>query len=631
MKRSGKYYFIGMVLVLIVTLLSACSGGATVTTTQTATSTATQTATTTATSTATTTATATVTTTATPTPSSSPTAPRPDVKNPGTFIYATIGGWDSLDPAYAYDSASGEVIQAVYETLVSNTETESTTTFSPKLATEWTISPDGKTYRFHIRQGVKFHNGDTLTPDDVAYSFWRGMVQDYGAGPQWMIFEPLFGIGIQSSRSDSGLIPLDEIMSKVVVDGEWVQFNLAGPYEPFLQILSQSWGSIVDKQWCIDNGDFDGTAASYETLNDPAAGTSPLQEIMNGTGPFMLDRFETGVETDLVRNDNYWRTPANLERVIIKVVDEWTTRRLMLEAGDADIVDVPRANIDDLATVPNLTIYKDLPTLANTAMFFQFKIDPTSTFVGSGQLDGAGIPLDFFSDVNVRKGFAYAFDYDTFIKDAFKGEAIRPGSPIVKGISYYDPNAPKYTFDMDKATEYFKQAWNGEVWDKGFTLTIAYNAGNLERKTACEIMQANLFSINPKFNVLIQVLQWPTLLRDMYSSLIPMFQIGWIADYPDAHNFEFPFMDSAGTFSSWQNYDNPQVDSLIDQGISATDPSVRAGIYHQLDQLYFDDVPSIIEAQATGRRYFRDWITGFYFNPVIPGNCGNFYALKKGY
>jgi peptide/nickel transport system substrate-binding protein len=264
-------------------------------------------------------------------------------------------------------------------------------------------------------------------------------------------------------------------------------------------------------------------------------------------------------------------------------------------------------------------------------MFFQFKIDPTSTFVGSGQLDGNGIPLDFFTDVNVRKGFAYAFDYDTFITDAYQGEAIRPGSPIVQGISYYDPNAPKYTYDVDKATAAFKQAWNGQVWDKGFTLTIAYNAGNVARKTACEIIQADLFSINPKFNVLIQVMQWPTLLRSMYSSLIPLFQIGWQADYPDAHNFEFPFMDSAGTFSAWQNYDNPQVDSLIEQGISSTSTTQRASIYKQLDQIYFDDVPSVIEDQATGRRYFRDWITGFYYNPIIPGNAGNLYKLKKGY
>ncbi len=555
---------------------------------------------------------------------------QPEIKNPDTFIYATIGPPDSLDPAYAYDSASGEIIQAVYETLIF-WKGESTTEFDPVLATEWTVSDDGMTYRFKIRTGVQFHNGDELTPEDVEYSFERGMVQDYGAGPQWMLFEPLFGIGTLSSRTDDGLIPLEEIESKVEVDGDWVQFNLATPYEPFLQILSNTWGSIVDKDWCIENGDWDGTEASYEALNDPPSGGSPLQSIMNGTGPFELERWEEGVETSLIRNDNYWREPASLERVVIQVVEEWTTRRLMLEAGDADLVDVPRANIDELEGVPGLTVWKDLPTLTNDAIFFQFDISEDSTFIGSGQLDGAGIPRDFFTDVNVRKGIAYAFDWETYLHDALKDEAQQNGSPIVEGLSYYDADAPGYHYDPELAEEYLRQAWDGEVWEKGFTITLCYNAGNDTRKIACEILQENLFNINEKFNVLIQVMQWPSVLRGMYAGLLPMFQIGWIADFPDAHNFVLPFMSSGGTFSGWQNYNNPEVDELIAEGISGTTSAAREAVYRELDQIYYDDVPSFILAQPLGRRYFRSWVKGFYFNPCLPGNFGNLYALSKEY
>ncbi|MDH5696331.1 MAG: ABC transporter substrate-binding protein [Dehalococcoidia bacterium] len=549
-------------------------------------------------------------------------------KNPGTFVYATIGPPDSLDPAYAYDTASGEIIQSIYETLIFY-DGVSATEFVPMLATEWNISPDGKTYRFKIREGVKFHNGNDMTPEDVEYSIERGMVQDYGAGPQWMFFEPLFGIGVMSSRTEDGLIPLDEIKSKVEVDGQWVQFNLAGPYEPFLQILANTWGSIVDKEWCVANGDWDGTQQSYEALNDPPSGGSPLNAIMNGTGPFKLERWEPGVETSLVRNDDYWQEPAKLERVVFKVIDEWTTRKLMLEAGDADCVDVPRAYIDELEGVSGLTVYKDLPQLTNDAFFFQFAINPESTFVSSGQLDGKGIPLDFFTDINVRKGIAYAFDWEVYLEDAMKGEAQQVGSPIVEGLSYYDPDAPRYTKDLEKSAEYFKQAWGGEVWEKGFTFTIAYNAGNIPRKTACEILQENLLAVNPKFTVLIQVMQWPTLLRSMYSGLIPMFQIGWLADYADAHNFIAPFMSSNGLFSAWQNYSNPEVDELISEAISAATSAERESIYRQLDQLYIDEVPSFIIDQPLGRRYFRDWVKGWYFNPVLPSQLGYIYALSK--
>ncbi len=555
---------------------------------------------------------------------------QPEIKNPEMFIQATIGPPDTLDPAYAYDTASGAIITAVYETLIF-WKGESTTEFDPILATEWNVSDDGMTYRFKIREGVKFHNGNDLTPEDVEYSFERGMVQDYGAGPQWMLFEPLFGTDTHSSRSDDGLMPLADIQATVEVDGDWVQFNLVAPYEPFIQILSNSWGAIVDMEWAIEQGDWDGTQASYEALNDPASGGSPLQAVMNGTGPFELERWDEGIETVLVRNDNYWREPANFERVVIKVIEEWTTRRLMLEAGDADLVDVPRANIDQLEGVEGLTVYKDLPTLQNDAIFFQFAISEESTFVGSGELDGEGIPLDFFTDIDVRKGMAYAFDWETYLTDALKNEAQQVGSPIVDGLSYYDADAPRYSYDLVKAEEHFKQAWGGEVWENGFTFTIAYNAGNLTRKTGVEILQQNLFSINEKFTVLIQVMQWPTLLRGMYSQLLPMFQIGWLADYPDAHNFAYPFMHSSGTFSGWQNYDNAEVDALIGQGISATTPAEREAIYRQLDQLYIDDVPSFILSQALGRRYFRSWVKGYYFNPVLSGQFGNLYELSKEY
>jgi peptide/nickel transport system substrate-binding protein len=551
-----------------------------------------------------------------------------EIKNPDTFIMATIGDIDSLDPAYAYDTASGEAQQLIYETLIFY-DGASTTEFVPMLATEWNMSSDGMTYRFKIREGVKFHNGDDLTPEDVEYTFERGMVQDYGAGPQWMFFEPFFGG--YSSRDVEPRMPLSEITSAVEVDGQWVQFNLAAPYEPFLQILCGSWGGIVDKDWCIANGDWDGTEASYEALNDPPSGGSPLQEITNGTGPFELERWDPGVEFSAVRNDNYWREPANFERVIIKVVDEWTTRKLQLEAGDADYVYVPRAYIGELEGVEGLKIYKDLPQITIDSFFFQFAISPDSTFVGSGQLDGNGIPLDFFTDLDVRLGFALAFDWDTYIKDALLGEGQQADSPVVEGLSYYNPDLPKHHMDLAAAEEHLKAAWGGQVWEQGFNLTLCYNAGNLPRRTACQILQESLLSINPKFVVNVQAMQWPTLLRGMYSGLLPMFQIGWLPDFTDAHNFVVPFLHSQGTFSGWQHYNNPEADALIAQGIAATDPAVRQSIYDQLGQIYYDDVPGILLAQPLGRRYMRDWVQGFIFNPALPSEMGYIYDLSKSY
>jgi peptide/nickel transport system substrate-binding protein len=552
------------------------------------------------------------------------------LKNPDAFVIAVVNDIVSLDPAYAYDTSSNGQIENIYETLI-KFDSDSTSEFVPSLATEWTISEDGITYRFKIRQGVSFHNGNPLAPEDVEYSFERGMVQDYALGPQWMFFEPLFGLGNYTSRTADGLIPLAEIKDKVEVDGPWVQFNLAIPYEPFLQILASSWASIVDMDWCIENGDWNGTEESYEALNNPVSGGSPINSITNGTGPFMLEYWESGTEIKLMRNDDYWGTPASFEKVISIILDEWGPRRLMLESGDVDCTHVPGEEIEQVKEMAGILIYEGLPTLTNQAFFFQFDIDPTGRLIGSGQLDGNGIPTDFFSDVDVRKGFAYAFDWDAYIHDAMGGYGEQISSPIVKGIPYYKPEWPSYELDLTKAEEHLRAAWDGLLWENGFEMTLAYGAGDITGKIACEILQYNLYEINPLFKINIQLMGWPTMMTEMELGRLPMYLSGWTADYPDPHNFVFPFMHSKGTFAHAQRYSNEAADDLIEQAISSSSHSERQMLYDQIAELYYDEVPSIMISQFLGVFLFRDWIEGFVHNPIRPVYEDYAYDLSKGY
>jgi peptide/nickel transport system substrate-binding protein len=553
----------------------------------------------------------------------------PDIKNPNTLVIADSLDVASLDPAYAYDAISAAQILNIYDTLI-RFAGNSTSDFSPSLATEWTISADGKTYRFKIREGVTFHNGDLLTPEDVEYSFERGMVQDYAIGPQWMFFEPLFGLGIYTSRTDDGLIPLEEIESKVEVDGQWVQFNLATPYEPFLQILASSWASIVDMDWCIQNGDWNGTEESYEALNNPMPEGSPINSIACGTGPFMLESWDPGTEIRLVRNDNYWGPPASFENVVTIVIAEWGPRLRMLQSGDVDCAAVPFEGIQDVIQTPGILAYENLPTLFNQALFFQFDIDSASTFIGSGRLDGNGIPRDFFSDVDVRKGFAYAFDWDTYIHEAMMGYGEKMSSPIVKGIPYYEPDWPGYELDLTKAEEHLRAAWDGLLWEKGFELTLVYASGDTTGKVACEIVQNDLFAINPLFRINIQLMEWPTMLSEMQMGRLPMYFTGWTADYADPHNFVFPYMHSQGTFAHAQRYSNQLVDDLIERAISSSNRTERQTLYDQIAGLYYDEVPSVMICQQMGVYFFRDWIQGFVYNPMRTGYPMYAYYLSKG-
>ena len=558
--------------------------------------------------------------------------PQRDIKNPETFIVATIGGPETLDPAAAYDSASGEVLQMVYETLIYYVG-ESTTEYEGILADEWEISADGKTYRFHIRDGIYFHNGNELTPEDVEYTFERSLVQDYVGAPTWMLYEPLLGIGTSSHLDDGSLRPLSDLTSVVeVVDDNWVEFYLATPYEPFMQILCGWWGGIVDEDWCIENGDWDGTQASYEALNGPEANAWPLDLITNGTGPFELEYWDKAVEVSMVRNDNYWREPANFERFIIKDVSEWTTRKLMLENGECDYAYVPTINYAEMEGAENITAYEDLPLVQCEGFFFNYEISPDSAFIGSGQLDGNGIPTDFFTDEDVRKGFTYCFDWEAYIDEAMMGYGVQPASPVVKGLSYYNKDLDTlYEHDAAKAEEHFKAAWGGDLWEDGFTMILAYNSGNDTRKVACEILADNINALNPKFHVTAAPQEWTSYGSQMYAQILPCFQVGWIPDFFDAHNFIYTWMHEGGYWAYYQRYNNPYATELIEEAIVSADSARRQEIYDELAQIYYDDCPGILLVQPTGNRYFQDWVKGFYFNPANAANYGWVYALSKEY
>lgn len=291
-----------------------------------------------------------------------------------TFTYVTItGGPDTFDPALSYDTASGEIIQNVYETLVFY-DGEATDKFVPQLAESWTVSDDGTVWTFNIRKDVKFHEGGDLTPSDVAYSFQRGLLQGGYSSPQWMLAEPFLGVGNDditmivdggASADDKETLltndpavlkaACEKVQAAIVADDAagTVTMTLAQAWGPFLATIANGWGSIMDKEWVIENGGWDGSCDTWQNFYGVTSAEDTFTPIMNGTGPFKLDHWTNGQEVVLVRNDDYWREPAALEYVKIVEVGEFGTRFAMLQAGEADAIVVPaeyRAQVDPLVS-----------------------------------------------------------------------------------------------------------------------------------------------------------------------------------------------------------------------------------------------------------------------------------------
>ncbi len=562
------------------------------------------------------------------------------VKNPDTLVVQTIGDAESLDPAFAYDTSSSEIILwNIYETLLFFNGVR-TDQYVPMLATEVPsvanggISKDGKTYTFKIRQGVKFHDGSPMTPDDVKYSLMRFAITDADQGPSWILLAPILGFENQSTRDDKGnLIPdvWDKLNRAIQVKGDTVSVTLKDPYAPFLNIMNQ-WSMVVSKKFVVENGGWDGSKATVAKYNNPKkADLTELFTKGSGTGPFKLENWDRATGTiTLVRNDNYWRAPAKLRRIVVKKVEEFSARRLALQNGDADFITVSRADQPAVTGIPGVRIVDDLAQLTNSpAMFMNLNINKEANpDIGSGALDGNGVPSNFFADVHVRRAFAYLFDRERWVREALRGKGRVANGPIPYGMLGYAAKGKWYEVSKDKAIAEFKEAHGGQVWEKGFKFTVLFNSGNVARQTAAQMVKEAAESLNPKFKIDVRGVTWANYLGLMRSKKLPMFLVGWAADYADPDNFAIPFMHNTGTYPGRQSYKNPEADKLIEAAAKETDQKKREQLYLRLQEIAFQDVPTIYMVYPVGFAVMRNWVKGWYHNPIFFG-YGYHYVQSK--
>jgi len=622
-----------------------------------------------------------VTATPEPEPTEEPLAAvSPDFKNPDTYMVVTGAGWpESMDPAWEYDTASAAVLNNVYEGMVWF-KRERTDEFVPVLATDWEVNETGDAWTFTMRDGVTFHEGGMLEPHDVAYSVHRALLQDRIDGPHWMTLEAFFGVytieslamdlaGVEDFEDvpEAALIETCEMVKEAVVaddEAGTVTYNLNTATPWFLAMLANTFlGATLDQEWMAENGGWDGSCETWVQYHDPPVQDSMLFDQANGTGPYILDHWTAGEELVLVANQDYWRTEpmweggpsgiASIDRVVFQNVEEWGTRRAMFEAGDADFIYTPPqyrpqlepyyktvCHPDESCEEGNpdgfIKVYRDMPTPSMTPAQFNWTINVEggNPFVGSGQLDGNGIPPDFFSDIHVRRAFNYCFDFDAMIQEALNGEGMQAQGPIIAGMmGYREGENPLFSYDPDKCVEEFKQAWDGEVWDKGFYVQLAYNEGNDTRRLASEILKAGVEAVNDKFTLSLVNMPWPVLLNSRRQRVLPIYVGGWLEDFHDPHNWVHPFLHSDGAYGRVINLPEDMAagfDSMIEEAASLTAVEDRRPIYEEIQLEAQEKAVVIWMYQALGRYHVQEWIDGVYFNPAYSGKTYSYvYALSK--
>jgi len=577
------------------------------------------------------------------------------VKNPDTFIMATIGEPQTLDPAIDYESAGGEILMNVYENLIwfngaSAVDLVPILALAVPTIANGLISADGMNYSFQLRQGVKFHDGTNMTADDVIYSIQRLCALFTPRTPAWMMeqvldynvgnamyrgynitkWEARFGpvpaylkVGLPTSgahvltAADVRTVVANAVTSNSTYN---VTFRLTMPYPAFLQILSYTDANIVSKDYVVANGD------AY------------MKTHTCGTGPYKLVSWDKNSAVRLVRNDDYWRTPAKIKNIVILKIEDVNSRQLMLKAGDADSAYIPIQFQDQFADTSQFRIVKGLPTFQIDFIGFNqyINVSELKGLYGSGVVSGIPITTasgceysDFFADIHVRKAFAMAINYTQYIASAFLGNAQQINGPIPDGMFGYNASVPKMPYDWAAAKDNLSKGVVDWIAN-GFKIPMFYNAGNSYREAAMNMFKDSIESMSPgKITLDIKPVDWAVYM-DISSEVpcpYPMICVGWQIDYADPDDFVLPFMNSGYCFAPPQNYVNLTVDALIAEAASETNLTKRAELYTNITWAAYYDVPYVWLIQAKNFHVERSWVQGYYYNPMYSGFY--YYSFDK--
>ncbi|WP_019585363.1 ABC transporter substrate-binding protein [Deinococcus apachensis] len=531
----------------------------------------------------------------------------------------------TLDPGTSYDTASGQAVENLYETLVTY-KGSSLTELQPLLATKWDISNDGKTYRFTLRDGVKFHSGNDFKCADAEYTFRRNLVTNTSSSGNWFLSESL--LGTPSNANDDQSVTWAKISTAVKCDGETLVFSLPKADPAFLAKLAYIGQGIVDSQHAKEIGEWDGTEATWKAAVGKDLTGSPLSQDPSGTGAYrFVSKDATAFRAEAF--DGYWGDKAKIKNVVIQIVPEAAARIQAFLKGDADLIEAGTRPVveEQLKGKPGVAVVDNLPDTGAWGIFMNEAIKGTDR-LGSGKLDGQGIPANFFSDLNVRKGFVAAFDVPTYIKEVQGGKGEPRNFLLPETFPGYDSDLAAPKFDLDAAKAAFQQAWGGQVWENGFTINATYRAGSVSMQTAMELLKKNIEAINPKFKVNLVSKQWSEIIQDGDAGKEILIMTGWAPDYADPDNFVHTMYSSEGFYHPRAGFTDPQLDGWVQEARSTSDTEKRNELYTKIAERAQEQAYYILLPSNPGILAYRDNLRGISedtFNPMLAFRTGTLW------
>ena len=451
-----------------------------------------------------------------------------------------------LDPAMVQDGDNIDVLQQVFEGLTTWNEKNEPV---PNLAESWDVSKDGMTYTFHLKKGVKFHNGREVKADDFKYTLER--VADPALKSPTVLTYLGDIVGVKEMTAGKA----KELSGVKVVDEYTLEIKIDKPVPYFLGRLTYPASFVVAKE----------AAPMGVEITDVKG--------MVGTGPYKAEKFAPDQAVVLAANKEYRDGAPSIDKIERSQVKDALTRLNKFKSGEFDMTRVERG---DIAGIQGDEKLKDQLHLSDRASMYYV---------------GMNLKMKPFDNKLVRQAFAMAMDRDAICANILGG-VNRPARAIVPpGIDAHREDAPALKFDPAKAKQLLAQA--GYPDGKGFPAVVMYHRdGQPDVKLVAEALVTQLHE-NLGIKATTQEIPWGVYLEKHNKHELPLFHMRWSADYLDAENFLSTLLASYGNENKI-SYANPQFDKLCSTADSLIgDEAKRDQMYHQAEDIALDDAPFV--------------------------------------
>jgi oligopeptide transport system substrate-binding protein len=489
--------------------------------------------------------------------------------------------WDTgpltLDPAISADMSSHLYVMQIFSGLV---RLDQELTIVGDIAGSWEKSSDGKTYTFHLRQGVKFQNGREVKAADFKYSWERACDPATGSGTAATYLGDIVG------AKDMLAGKAGEISGVEVLDDYTLRVTIDAPKAYFLDKLAYPTAFVVD-------------SANVESGKN-------WWRKPNGTGPFKLKEWSPGQRLILERSQIYYGEPAKLEQVVFSLLPY--DPMALYETGKIDVVLVDPAYIDRVSDETS-PLHQELAVTPELSLYY----------IG---FNTAKPPFD---DVNIRRAFCLAVNKEPIVKVILRDMVSEADGILPPGMPGYNETLEGLSYNVEEAKQLIAASKYGDVSNlPPITLTVEGYGNNIPSYLGAIIQE---WQQNIGVEISVRQVETEKWLYNLKRETDEMFVLGWIADYPDPDDF-LDILFYTGSENNIFEYSNPTLDALLDQAAIEQNKAVRLDMYQQAEQLVVDDAPCLPLFHGTNYILMEPYVKSYELGPLGVPDLSKVYINK---